>query len=90
MSILKNLRGQFDAVLTRDKLKNVVGGVGEWQEPGDGECRIALRNADGEGKDYCKGKSEGDSCQHPNGGTGRCEYFPMSGGKLVCNKRNGW
>lgn len=79
MRTLEKMRNQFYEVLTRIELKNVMGGD---VDPDEEE--------DGEGKDYCKGKSEGDSCQHPNGGTGRCEYFPMSGGKLVCNKRNGW
>lgn len=46
MKMLDNLRGQFGAVLTRDEMKNVVGGVVDLEE-GEGVCRIALRNADG-------------------------------------------
>jgi len=43
MNTIENLRSQFAAELTRDEMKNVVGGVGEWQEPGDGSCQVYYR-----------------------------------------------
>lgn len=66
-----NLRNVGE-VLTREQLKQIVGGSG---------------SGSGSGKKPCDGKSEGDSCAHPSGGTGKCEYYPFSSG-LVCNKRD--
>lgn len=45
MNNLANLRGQFAAVLTRDEMKNVVGGVLPPLE--DGPCLLAYRTRDG-------------------------------------------
>lgn len=72
MKKLKLNFGQVDEILTRKQLKQVIGGNGS--------------GGTGSGKP-CDGKKEGDSCPHPSGGNGRCEYWPFAPGTLVCNKR---
>lgn len=72
MTNLENLRNQFAAVLSRDEMKNVMGGHVNPDE-----------EIEGSEKKPCDGKNEHDSCEHPNGRPATCIYWPMHSG-LVC------
>lgn len=72
MNSLAKLKIQFAAELTRDEMKNVMGGNTDLEEVEDGTD-----------KKPCDGKKEHDSCNHPNGRPATCIYWPMHSG-LVC------